>query len=447
MLAVLHSRCIRNGCTRIPLVNRPSTLVALVKASHPLPQSRFLHASWTSSIAREETQTKEGAFTTTPQIEPKERMTRSKKTSAPWSKDEIDRFDYLYSDGKNPTIRSILSLFPGRTRAALYRRGFLHRDPVHRKIWSSEEKARLLEMHSAGTTTFEILKYFPGRTEKAVIGKLNRSLPDSYFADRKRTVSSSVLGQGNREEGGNNSNDQEGGAIVTPVPVRRRLNYWTKEEDDTLRNLVQKAKERNPDRWTHEFSRILSDSKERNGLATTRSLDTCTRRWGRLETRPFVARNTWTEHEDDLLKKSVYSRLGIQLNSTSNTQFTTHLKIEDNNGLSQSNQPTGTLKINKKKEQWPEVSIEKLKALDWHQVALDVGSRDRDGCRVRFDTHFQLKRGQKWTEKETELLKEGLRMHGRDWAKVASVVGTRAATQVRKKYENLQAEVRTKGSQ
>jgi len=442
MLVALHSRYIRDACIRIPFVNHHSALIASLAASRRLSQSRHFHLGLVCSVTRNGARTLQGTTKTTPQAGPqKTRASPINKTCVPWSKDEKERFQFLYSDGKEPTAASIMALFPGRSRGALYNRLLIHKGGLPRQNWSPEDEARLLELHNAGVSAFDMFKHFPDRTQQAVMKKLNRTLPGSYFSNRRRMVSSFVLGEEDRAEGGDHSCDQNEGAIVTAVPVRKRMAFWTDEEDDALRSLAQKAKERNPDRWARELSQLLSDPKERKGLATTRTLALCNLRLIRLEARPFVAKTYWTESENNLLMKSVYSRLGVQLNSTSYTPSNSHQKTEDNDGSSQSEQTTGTLKNHMEKKQWPEISIEDLKTLDWHQVALDVGTRDSHACRQRFDSHFKLKKGQPWTVKETELLKEGLRKYGRDWTMVASVVGTRTATQALIKYGNLVAQM------
>ncbi|GJJ79133.1 hypothetical protein EMPS_11492 [Entomortierella parvispora] len=422
----------------MPLINRPSTLVISLTAMRVSPPSRLFHVDLINSIAVNGTMAPQASVPSTPPTEPKKRKPRSVRNSPmAWSKDELDRLKYFYSDGRNPTIRSILSFFPGRSRPAIACQLPKITELIPRKRWSPQENARLLELHDAGVTTLEMLKDLPGRTQEAIAVHLRGLLSDSGRIIGKRMVSASVLGE-EKGQDSDYSSAQSHGAIITSAGLKKPMIYWTEEEDDILKGLVQKAKDRNPDRWSHELALMLSDPVERQGLAMTRTHHTCLARLNRLQTQPFVLNsgNTWTADEDHLLMKSVYSQLGIRMNSISNPSIPNH----EENGIDERSQVledlNGSLKKLGEKESWPKLNADQLKTVDWHRVALDHGTRQAESCQRRFDSHFKLQKGKRWTADEVEKLKDGLKQYGRDWAKVAAVVDTKTASQVASKYLN-----------
>lgn len=438
MLVVLHSRHICNAWTR--------TLPAALAASHLLAPSRLFHVGLTISFSRNRTTASEETISTPSGAVPE------KSTATPgntpykyWSNDELERLRYLYSDGKDPTTRSIIYLFPGRTADAIYMQLLKIRHRVRLQIWSPEEKSRLLEMHDADVSTYDMLGHFPGRTHQSILSQLRRSLPDTHVIDKRREVSSSVLGEANAKYG-DHSGTQDNGAIVIDIGPAKPKDRWTEEEDDILRKLVKKSKERNPDRWTPELSYLLSNPQERMGLPTIRSLSSALKRLDRLETEPFLAKNTWTKDEDELLRISVYTQLGIQLDSLpSDLRPDTHQKPKNKDETPPSDKRLlGPWKKRKEEERWPKVSLNQLKTVDWNRVALYVGARSVYGCQRRFDSHTLLEKGKHWKEEELEKLKAGLRKYGRNWVKVASVVGTKTASQASAKYQRLVHQQRTR---
>ncbi|GJJ79134.1 hypothetical protein EMPS_11493 [Entomortierella parvispora] len=399
------------------------------------PQSRLFHVSFTNSFAKHQALIPQDSVSPAPESDAdKGKATSTKRTRVPWTKDELDRLKYLYSDGKNPTIQSISSLFPGRSRNVVASQIRKIRTPIPRKNWSPEDKDRLLELYNAGVATpLEITTHFPGRTQLSITEQLNRLRPASYHIDRRRMISPLVLGD---ENGGDDHGSKQGdGAIITTERLRKPVTYWTEEEDSVLERLVQKAKERNLDRWSYELSLMLCDPVERQGLAMTRTQKSCIGRLERLQKQPFISKSRWTASEDIMLRKSVYSQLGIQLDSPSKLHSNTAQQEQTDDRPSLREDSKAALKKRREKERWPEIDLEQLKAVDWHRVALDIGTRTANSCRYRIDSHLKLKKGERWTKEEVERMREGLRLYGRDWAKVATVVGTKAASQVKPKYD------------
>ncbi|GJJ79135.1 hypothetical protein EMPS_11494 [Entomortierella parvispora] len=434
MLAASCSRCLRDVRSRLSFVRRPFNLKAPLAPSRALSQPRRFHAGLIRSFTRNRSLTSKSMASTMPQHEAiEETESPPKETRVPWSKNELDRLQHLYSGGKNPTIQSITSFFPGRSRKALAIQLSKLRAPIPRKKWSPDEKARLVELYNAGETTIEMLNHFPGRTQESVISQLSRLRPRSYFSDRKRMVSHYVLGKENHGVNDHSSTKNQG-AIVTSEELKKPRTFWTEEEDGILKRLVQRAKERNPDRWSHELSLMLSDPMERQGLAMVRTHKACMARLELLEKKPFVSKSPWTAYEDSLLRNSVCSQLGIQLDSHSKPHPDTTQTVQTDSGSSMRRGSKASLNKYQEMERWPEISWEQLKAVDWRRVVLDVGARSAAGCRDRIASHFKLKKGEHWTKEEVEKLKDGLRQYGRDYAKVATVVGTKTSAQCASKY-------------
>ncbi|KAJ3094916.1 hypothetical protein HDU97_007441 [Phlyctochytrium planicorne] len=186
-----------------------------------------------------------------------------------------------------------------------------------------------------------------------------------------------------------------------PPPTRSRhrgsnvksttYNKWSQAEDDQLRLAV--AKHGTQGKW----SIIAATIPGRTPIQ-------CSTRWsGALN--PQILKGKWSPSEDALLRQAFQ-------------RACEEIKLErksPNMVLS----PTSSL-------------------IPWHRIADGIPGRTATQCIARYQEALdpQIRKG-KWSKEEDKILREGLKLHGKSWVRIASLVGGRTQRQCRTRWVQI----------
>lgn len=344
------------------------------------------------------------SITTTP-------PSRKRNKAIPWTKEEIQRLTLLFADGRYSPPAELQAALPGRTLIAIKAKVIRLKLSTHGRAWTQDEIDTLKELDASGLKPIEMVKSFKYRTQTSIMLMISKLRPPTPI----RKVSPAIL---------TTSSNQDHSFIIEPKPVTHKQ-FWTPQEDENLRKLVQKAKEAYPDQWTRELRKILSDTEGRQGLHPSRSALTALRRLHSLD-RGEQNLGLWTAAEDKLLKDAVSTEIGPNFYPIIDLTIDAAKNKDDQKSLKQEqDQP---------QKQYLTLYSKELRNIDWDSVAEQVQSKDQYSCRRRFLRKMTNRHHGSWTGQEFELLKKYLVEYGEDWRKISRALGTRTPTQVKTKY-------------
>jgi len=231
------------------------------------------------------------------------------------------------------------------------------------------------------------------------------STPDFHTDFPRRSVSA-LATQLHKLQTIMKAKDQEKGIDSNYLKMSKRAKSWTTVEDVMLIQLVQVQQEqrsRLPQQqgapgenidWT-----LVAETKL-NGERLGRTSSSCQRRWDTLDPMKNRGEGAWREEEEKLFMKA----LGLQLPA-----------------------------IKKEITGAADLAGLNLKSIDYNEISRVVGTRGSTRCRSHLYSCLLSRNRGRWTPEEKEKLQEGMRQHGRDWAKLEEAVGTRSVHQIKKK--------------
>ncbi|KAG0015014.1 hypothetical protein BGZ80_010097 [Entomortierella chlamydospora] len=202
------------------------------------------------------------------------------------------------------------------------------------------------------------------------------------------------------------------------LPENKEPKLWTKEEKEQLEGFLKAGKSiiefvnHFPDRTINSIETRMSDIRKRLKKSNDEELPS--------EHKPSTAKS-WTIQEDERLIEAI-NRHGYNWNAIAE-------EVIDGKRMGRSSTACERryriicLDENLKFGVWEYDEGERLNQAVWRQVAVHT-NRDPNG---------QIPRGF-WTEDETDRLVVGIKEFGLKWKKLAEVVETRSAFQVKQKY-------------
>ncbi|CAJ0846742.1 16253_t:CDS:2 [Entrophospora sp. SA101] len=171
-------------------------------------------------------------------------------------------------------------------------------------------------------------------------------------------------------------NQQMNGIIDKKPPVYTK---WTDKEDELLKEAVQIY-------GPHKWSLIATHVPNRTPMQ-------CSARWvGALN--PSILKGRWTTQEDNALRDAVNQYMMNSIDSQGNPQ-----------------------------------------PIPWNKVSKCIPARTGAQCQARWTEALdpRIKKG-KWSPEEDEILKEGVRLYGRCWIRIAEMITGRTQRQCRTRW-------------
>ncbi|KAF9910855.1 hypothetical protein EC991_005318 [Linnemannia zychae] len=318
-------------------------------------------------------------------------------------------------------------------------------------LWAEEEDKELFRLVKEGKTTYEIhaSKCFPDRSQGAIskrtshAKRLARSLEQAtevvvHEGEQARVMLAAVaVGKGDLPfrtgyynmastiEIERRKIDKDDNTIFRSrnlVKNAPRKGKWTKDEDELLKQLVQRHIQiPEPALWNTVTGGKLGDS------VLLRDRSSCSRRWRALYPLPSDRTGHWSDEEERLLQEAISEQLEGKYQVAVDVLVGKPAITRHNLGAwrpalvqLQGQEGLPILKLGSRR----------LRMLSWLAVAVKVKSRTEDNCRQHFyGVYHNAARGG-WTKQEHTLVKEGLDMHGKDYWKIAEHIGTRSPAQV-----------------
>lgn len=349
---------------------------------------------------------------------PPERSTTGKKVKAEsdpglrrirWTEEEDREFFQLVKEGKKPSFIHANHFRHRSRRAVNYRADLVY-------------KAARLQKRQARDGVRD------GEPDVA------RSVAGDEGAEPLRVVYGKIVSM-LREE--SRVRDKLEGRIPEPVAYNEKYlsqnKQWSRQEDELLRQLVQKYSNiPHPHLW-HEVSCGSIDGLERLLRAPT----SCSLRWRQLYPLTSSRTGSWSKQEELRLQEAISEQLegkyqvaiDILMDNYSkkvkgrqrhHEQYLGERRPELQQLPSQSTLPV------LKEGSWP------LRMLNWVAIAERVKSRKDHDCLDHFYSVYHNGKKGPWSEEELRLTKEGVELFGKDYKRIADYVGTRSVFQVTK---------------
>ncbi|KAF9941068.1 hypothetical protein BGZ67_005926 [Mortierella alpina] len=273
-------------------------------------------------------------------------------------------------------------LHTGGSSSANSEEGGLMSD-LRRSRWSPEEKTMLANLVRDGLRTHDIHSLFPHRTICTLDTRICQLRKKIFKTD---SMSKDEIREMRRRNKGS-------------------FKHWTIEEDIWLRKRIQQEQGKGELNWP----KIANGSPEHGRVGRTAT--SCKRRWAIIDPKAQLTHGAWSREESKKLLQAVCKQLNV-----SDGESTALLK-EGVHGLKDTN------------------SLE-LHRVDWKVVAEAVGTRSNIQCRSHAYKNQRSGAKGRWEEDELRRLEIGLERYGQDWHKLADLVSTRSAYQVKQKYFN-----------
>ncbi|KAG0376138.1 hypothetical protein BGX24_008208 [Mortierella sp. AD032] len=271
-----------------------------------------------------------------------------------------------------------------RTRPSRNTRGQYHLLNTKRPRWTDEEKDMLLAFVHQGYSSQDVYTHFPLRSICSLDTRIARL----------------------------RSEEQAKGTIEKKPRLGIQKVAWSEKEDEWL---VKRLKEYG---LTGREEEDISWPVVANGLVDGKSLGrtatSCKRRWVIIDPSSERRHGFWTKEEKDKLANAVRKQLKHEKSALSEKSRTNSTGVRNKLGLA--------------------LNSDSLAMVDWDDVGKEV--QTRSGVQCRSHAYKNLESGTKgrWDESEVNRMREGVMKYGEDWHRVASVVGTRSAFQVRQRH-------------
>ncbi|KAF9133642.1 hypothetical protein BG015_003525 [Linnemannia schmuckeri] len=205
--------------------------------------------------------------------------------------------------------------------------------------------------------------------------------------------------------------------------AKTRRGKWTPEEEELLEKLINKYRHLpEPTIWNTISGRSVDGSPPllRTGVS-------CNRRWNRLHPPPLYRTGRWTKEEELRLQEAIWEQLEgkyqVAVDVLVGKPTTTELNLSQWPPEQQQLPSQAGLPILK-------IASRRLGMLNWLLIGEKVGTRTDGDCRGHFYHAYHNGNRGPWSEEEMRRLKEGRKMFGRDYWKIAEHVGTRGPRQV-----------------
>ncbi|KAF9208484.1 hypothetical protein BGZ49_008669 [Haplosporangium sp. Z 27] len=191
---------------------------------------------------------------------------------------------------------------------------------------------------------------------------------------------------------------------------------FSEDEKILLAKLVHKYRN-SPNIWSDVSGGRLEDKEDSPRL--NRTSQACASTWKIMNRAKDIRTGKWHEDEKQRLVEAIKEQVGDKYN----------IQLDLNTG--NLHESKGSVSAPDESGRKPSLILgsSELSHLDWDEVARKVRTRDRKQCRYRFYVRMHNGRSGRWTDKETQLLKEGYELYGTQWRKVAAHVGTRTDIQ------------------
>lgn len=270
-----------------------------------------------------------------------------------------------------------------RSRPSRPNRGQYHLLNLKRPRWTEEEKDMLLKFVQQGYSSYDVHTHFPLRSICSL---------DSRMAHLR-------------------TEEQRKGTIDKKPRLSVQKSAWSVKEDEWLLKRLEeygfKDREKEDVSWPE-----IANGKV-NGKRLGRTATSCKRRWAIIDPSSERLHGFWSKEELGKLEKAVRSQL------------------PDPESLAAETKADSTVVLNKL---GLPLNGDHMATVDWDEVSKAVATRS--GVQCRSHAYKVLASGSegRWNEFETERLVKGVDEYGHDWHKVAAVIGTRSAFQVRQKY-------------
>ncbi|GJJ79136.1 hypothetical protein EMPS_11495 [Entomortierella parvispora] len=330
-----------------------------------------------------------------------------------WTNEETQRLIQLFADGQSCSRDQLQTEFPDRTLPALKTKVLRLKLSTRGRAWTRDEIDRLLALEASGVEPIDMVKSFEHRTHLSILHRLG-------LLRHRRSVRKLTPAILEKKES------------VNTDGTRSKPQYWTAEEDEILRKLVQRAKKADPEHWKVELGRLMSNSDNRQGLHPSRSVKTAIQRLNSLRHRGLPACARWTAEEDELLRAAVAAQIGPNFYPGIDLAADTSSSKDNDEG----SQETPGKKAGRSKKRYLAPHSMELGGIDWSSVSERMGGRDKYNCRRRFMNMMTNRHVGSWTKEELESMKSLLLKYGDDWDRISQALGTRTPWQIYMKFRN-----------
>ncbi|KAF9294562.1 hypothetical protein BGZ88_003688 [Linnemannia elongata] len=333
--------------------------------------------------------------------------------------------------------------------------------PGLRRIpWTEEEDRELFQLVKEGKkASFIYTNHFRHRSRKAVANRTELAFKAASHQERQARdgvregepdVARSVAGDEGAEplrvvygkltsklRGDVRVGDKQEGKIQEPVAYNgkylSRYKKWTRQEDDLLRQLVQKYSNiPHPHLW-HEVSCGSIDGSK----SLLRAPQSCNLRWRHLYPFPSSRTGSWSKQEELRLQEAISEQLEGKYQVAIDI-LVDHCAKKAKGRRRHHQQYLG--------EQRPELQQlpsqfslpmlkeggSALKMLNWVAIAERVKSRRDHDCLDHFYSVYHNGNIGPWSEEELRRTREGVKLFGKDYKRIADYVETRSVFQVTK---------------
>ncbi|CAO3573918.1 unnamed protein product [Mortierella alpina] len=256
-----------------------------------------------------------------------------------------------------------------------------------RSAWTPEEKTLLANLVRQGLRVQEIHSRFPHRTICTLDTRICQLRKQIFKTD---SMSKDEIREMRRRNKGS-------------------FKHWTADEDEWLRKRVQQQQGEGELNW----SRIANGSPEDGRLGRTAT--SCKRRWAIIDPEAKLLHGLWSNEESQKLLQAVCKQLNVSDRGNSTLLKDGVHGLKDMDSL-------------------------QLHNVDWKVVAEAVGTRSNIQCRSHAYKNQRSGSKGRWEQDELRRLEIGLERYGHDWHKLAELVHTRSAYQVKQKYFNRHAQ-------
>ncbi|KAF9565646.1 hypothetical protein EC968_004042 [Mortierella alpina] len=255
-----------------------------------------------------------------------------------------------------------------------------------RSRWTPEEKAQLTDLVRQGLRIQDIHAYFPHRTICTLDTRICQLRKKIFKTD---SMSKDEIREMRRRSKGT-------------------FKHWTEQEDEWLRKRVQEQQEQQ-EQGGLNWPKIANGSPEGGRLGRTAT--SCKRRWAIIDPQARLRHGAWSQEESRNLLQAVCKQLNLTSDVSSTLLKEGIHELRDMDSI-------------------------QLHNVDWKVVAEAVGTRSNIQCRSHAYKNQRSGAKGRWEEDELRRLEIGLQRYGQDWHKLAELVQTRSAYQVKQKYFN-----------
>ncbi|KAF9920482.1 hypothetical protein FBU30_009696 [Linnemannia zychae] len=257
-----------------------------------------------------------------------------------------------------------------------------HSFGMKRPRWSKKEDELLLKYVRRGLSSHNIHSHFPGRTICSIDVRMSQL----------------------------RSHEMRAGNIPKRPQISIKDSAWSSAEDEWLTKRLRDYLKHGGDPSDISWPKVANGMVDGERLGRTAT--SCKRRWAIIDPSSKRQSGAWAQDESDRLRDAIRSQLK-ELNIPTGESVAKGLHL-NKLGLP--------------------LNGDILSKINWDEAAAKVMTRSDIQCRSHTFKHFESGKSGKWSDAEVKQLEIGLSKYGTDWNKLASIVGTRSAYQVRQKY-------------